>query len=58
MVLSFERYLMISRPLKSTELTHRGAYNVIVAIWVYSLITTGPPLVGWGAFGVEGPGIR
>ncbi|XP_042209562.1 parapinopsin-like [Homarus americanus] len=57
-VLSFERYLMISRPWKSSELTHRGSYFIIGAIWAYAFFTTAPPLAGWGGFDIEGPGIR
>ncbi|XP_042869304.1 vertebrate ancient opsin-like isoform X2 [Penaeus japonicus] len=57
MVLAFERYLMISRPWKTSELTQRGAILAIMGVWVYSFLTTAPPLAGWGGFGVEGPGI-
>ncbi|XP_047493815.1 melanopsin-like [Penaeus chinensis] len=58
MVLAFERYLMISRPWKTSELTQRGAILAIMGVWVYSFLTTAPPLAGWGGFGIEGPGIR
>ncbi|XP_076044873.1 parapinopsin-like [Oratosquilla oratoria] len=57
MVLSFERFLMISRPWKTTELSRKGALRIIAAIWAYSFVTTSPPLFGWGGFDIEGPGI-
>ncbi|KAG8295938.1 parapinopsin-like [Homalodisca vitripennis] len=50
MVLSFERYLIISRPFHSRHLTHKGAICLILAIWTYSLVLTAPPLFGWGAY--------
>ncbi|XP_071549153.1 visual pigment-like receptor peropsin [Panulirus ornatus] len=56
-VLSFERYLMISRPWKTTELTHRCSLVIMLGVWVYAFVTTAPPLAGWGGFGIEGPGI-
>nr|XP_045612178.1 parapinopsin-like [Procambarus clarkii] len=56
-VLSFERYLMISRPWRNSELTHRRALLIICCSWAYAFITTTPPLFGWGGFGIEGPGI-
>ncbi|XP_054263968.1 pinopsin-like [Macrosteles quadrilineatus] len=49
-VLSFERYVIISRPFRSRHLTHRGAAYLILGIWGYSLVLTTPPLFGWGAY--------
>ncbi|RXG73426.1 Melanopsin [Armadillidium vulgare] len=57
-VLSFERYLMISKPLTSSQMTKKRSLLIIVFIWVYSSLVTLPPLLGWGGFGIEGPGIR
>ncbi|KAL7647610.1 UNVERIFIED_CONTAM: hypothetical protein RMT77_001210 [Armadillidium vulgare] len=56
-VLSFERYLMISKPLTSSQMTKKRSLLIIVFIWVYSSLVTLPPLLGWGGFGIEGPGI-
>ncbi|XP_063235518.1 rhodopsin-like [Bacillus rossius redtenbacheri] len=50
MVLSFERYVMISKPFYSRQLSQRGAVLLIAAIWLYSLMLTIPPLVGWGDY--------
>ncbi|XP_071441381.1 uncharacterized protein [Hetaerina americana] len=50
MVLSFERYVMISKPFQVRRLSHKGAIALIGAIWVYSLVLTTPPLFGWGDY--------
>ncbi|XP_072153784.1 parapinopsin [Bemisia tabaci] len=50
-VLAFERYLMIARPFCAHRLTTRtGAFWLIGACWVHSLVVTVPPLVGWGEY--------
>nr|BAQ54830.1 opsin, pteropsin type [Asiagomphus melaenops] len=50
MVLSFERYVMISKPFQVHRLSQKGAVGLIVAIWVYALALTMPPLFGWGDY--------
>ncbi|XP_064109889.1 parapinopsin-like isoform X4 [Macrobrachium nipponense] len=57
MVLAFERYMMISRPWKTSELTERNALLTIMGVWIYSFLSAAPPLAGWGGFKIEGPGI-
>ncbi|KAL0878672.1 hypothetical protein ABMA27_003730 [Loxostege sticticalis] len=49
-VISFERYLMVTRPLSSRHLSSKGAVLSIVFIWAYSLALTTPPLMGWGNY--------
>ncbi|XP_049875541.1 opsin-VA-like [Pectinophora gossypiella] len=49
-VISFERYLMVTRPLSCRHLTPRGALLSILFIWSYSLALTTPPLMGWGNY--------
>ncbi|KAJ0176245.1 hypothetical protein K1T71_008419 [Dendrolimus kikuchii] len=49
-VISFERYLMVTRPLSSRHLSSKGAVMSIVFIWTYSLALTTPPLIGWGNY--------
>nr|QDR51017.1 pteropsin [Manduca sexta] len=49
-VISFERYLMVTRPLSSRHLSSKGACMSIVFIWTYSLALTTPPLMGWGNY--------
>ncbi|CAH2090179.1 unnamed protein product [Euphydryas editha] len=49
-VISFERYLMVTRPLSSRHLTAKGAALSVIFIWMYSLALTTPPLLGWGNY--------
>ncbi|XP_041981559.1 parapinopsin-like [Aricia agestis] len=49
-VISFERYLMVTRPLSARHLTGRGAACAVLFIWCYSLALTTPPLLGWGNY--------
>ncbi|XP_065346291.1 parapinopsin-like [Cloeon dipterum] len=56
-VLSFERFVMISKPFRSRPLSHKGAYLLVVAIWLYSFILTAPPLFGWGEYDAEAANI-
>ncbi|XP_028031973.1 parapinopsin-like [Bombyx mandarina] len=49
-VISFERYLMVTRPLTSRHLSSKGAVLSIMFIWTYSLALTTPPLLGWGNY--------
>ncbi|XP_050677747.1 parapinopsin-like [Leptidea sinapis] len=49
-VISFERYLMVTRPLSTRHLSSKSAGLAIVFIWTYSLALTTPPLMGWGNY--------
>ncbi|KAF9793724.1 hypothetical protein SFRURICE_003548 [Spodoptera frugiperda] len=49
-VISFERYMMVTRPLNAKHLSSKGAIMSIVFIWTYSLALTTPPLMGWGHY--------
>jgi c-opsin len=57
-VLSFERYVMICRPFQKYNLSRSRALILVCAIWLYALCLTVPPLVGWGAYVLEGANIR
>ncbi|KAJ8976786.1 hypothetical protein NQ317_006731 [Molorchus minor] len=49
-VLAFERYIIVSRPFRHRNLTRRGSIYLILGIWIYSLLLTIPPLLGWGKY--------
>ncbi|XP_068632044.1 parapinopsin-like [Battus philenor] len=49
-VISFERYMMVTRPLRSRRLSSKGAAALVIFIWTYSLALTTPPLMGWGNY--------
>ncbi|XP_066268826.1 rhodopsin, GQ-coupled-like [Branchiostoma lanceolatum] len=49
--IAVERYLTITKPMKSlTILTQRTLLGAVSAVWAYSLLLAGPPLVGWGRY--------
>jgi len=58
MVLAFERFLMITRPFRAADLTVNHSCGLVLLIWVFSFMLTGPPLFGWASYGLEGPRIR
>ena len=57
-VLSMWRCILVAFPFKKYALGQRQAAYLIVFIWIYSLITTVPPLLGWGRYGPEAAHIR
>ncbi|XP_013136214.1 PREDICTED: parapinopsin-like [Papilio polytes] len=56
-VISFERYMMVTKPFSSRHLTSKGAVLSIVFIWAYALALTTPPLFGWGNYQNEAANI-
>ncbi|XP_059484611.1 parapinopsin-like isoform X2 [Neocloeon triangulifer] len=56
-VLSFERFVMISKPFRSRPLSNKGAGLLVFAIWLYSFALTSPPLFGWGEYSYEAANI-
>ncbi|KAB0799483.1 hypothetical protein PPYR_07363 [Photinus pyralis] len=48
--LSFERYLIIMKPLRNAKLSRSGAWTLLLSIWLYSFVLTTPPLIGWGDY--------
>lgn len=57
-VLAFERYLIVSRPFRNHGISKKSAVYLVFGIWIYSLILTTPPLLGWGKFVNEAANIR
>ncbi|KFQ32379.1 Pinopsin, partial [Mesitornis unicolor] len=54
-VLSYERYSTLTLCNKrSTD--YRKALLAVGGSWIYSLVWTVPPLIGWSSYGVEGAG--
>ncbi|XP_008543306.1 blue-sensitive opsin [Microplitis demolitor] len=54
-VMSIERWLMIVKPMWS--LTIRSSIILSVGVWIYALILSLPPLIGWGKYGFEAANI-
>ncbi|XP_014840122.1 PREDICTED: pinopsin-like [Poecilia mexicana] len=55
-VLSYERYNTVLRSSKVDVSDFRKAWLFIGGTWVYSLLWTLPPFLGWSSYGPEGPG--
>lgn len=54
-VLSYERYSTLTLCNKrSTD--YQKALLAVGGSWIYSLVWTVPPLIGWSSYGVEGAG--
>ncbi|KAL0266764.1 UNVERIFIED_CONTAM: hypothetical protein PYX00_009215 [Menopon gallinae] len=49
-VLSYERYLIITKPFSLKMMNNGHSKWVICGIWTYSFTLTFPPLIGWGDY--------
>ncbi|XP_027530790.1 pinopsin-like [Neopelma chrysocephalum] len=54
-VLSYERYSTLTLCNKRSD-DYQKALLAVGGSWIYSLIWTVPPLIGWSSYGVEGAG--
>lgn len=54
-VLSYERYSTLTLCNKRSA-DYRKALLAVGGSWIYSLLWTVPPLIGWSSYGVEGAG--
>nr|QEQ50488.1 xenopsin [Maritigrella crozieri] len=52
--ISFDRYIIIAKPLYASKITKRVAGIALIACTCYSLIWTVPPLFGWNRYVMEG----
>lgn len=55
-ILSYERYTTLLCPTKADLSDFRKAWLWVAGSWLYSLMWTLPPLLGWSHYGPEGPG--
>ncbi|XP_018547077.1 pinopsin [Lates calcarifer] len=55
-LLSYERYSVLLCSIQSDSSQYRRARLAVAASWLYSLVWTLPPLLGWSSYGPEGPG--
>jgi len=54
-VLSYERYSTLTL-CNQRSADYRKALLAVGGSWIYSLLWTVPPLIGWSSYGVEGAG--
>nr|XP_046262819.1 teleost multiple tissue opsin 3a [Scatophagus argus] len=55
-LLSYERYTTVLRSSKVDISDFRKAWFCVGGSWLYSLLWTLPPFMGWSSYGPEGPG--
>ncbi|XP_015277145.1 PREDICTED: pinopsin-like [Gekko japonicus] len=55
-ILAFERYLVICKPVGGFQFQQRHAVIGCLYTWVWSLVWTVPPLLGWSSYVPEGLG--
>ncbi|XP_035016493.1 teleost multiple tissue opsin 3a [Hippoglossus stenolepis] len=55
-ILSYERYTTVLRSTQVDISDFRKAWLCVGGSWLYSLLWTVPPLLGWSSYGPEGPG--
>ncbi|XP_071374311.1 teleost multiple tissue opsin 3a [Centroberyx affinis] len=55
-VLSYERHTTVLRSTQVDVSDFRKAWLCVGGSWLYSLVWTLPPLLGWSSYGPEGPG--
>ena len=55
-ILSYERYTTVLRSSQADVSDFRKARLCVGGSWLYSLLWTVPPLLGWSSYGPEGPG--
>lgn len=49
-VIGYERYNVIVKGLRGKRLTFANVFVLILVIWLYCLLGTIPPFLGWGAY--------
>ncbi|KAG9335317.1 hypothetical protein JZ751_005366, partial [Albula glossodonta] len=55
-ILSYERYSTVLRSAKVDVSDYRKAWLCVAGSWLYSLVWTLPPFLGWSSYGPEGAG--
>ncbi|XP_061091799.1 opsin-3-like [Conger conger] len=55
-MLSYERYATVLRCTKADVSDYRKAWLCVGGSWLYSLLWTVPPFLGWSGYGPEGAG--
>lgn len=54
---SFDRYVVIAKPLKAALITKRVAVLSVVSCYLLGMLWSIPPFFGWGKYGLEAPGV-
>jgi len=54
LVIGYDRYNVIVKGFNGPKMTHGKALGIILGVWVYAVLTTSGPFIGWGAYTLEG----
>ncbi|KAJ6667680.1 hypothetical protein lerEdw1_016001 [Lerista edwardsae] len=53
-VCAVERYLVVCRPFKAIQFGKKHAILALIFVWLWSMVWTIPPLLGWSSYDMEG----
>uniref|UniRef100_A0A8C0H155 G-protein coupled receptors family 1 profile domain-containing protein n=1 Tax=Chelonoidis abingdonii TaxID=106734 RepID=A0A8C0H155_CHEAB len=53
-ILAFERYIVICKPMGDFRFQHKHAVMGCAFTWIWSLLWTTPPMLGWSSYVPEG----
>lgn len=53
-VCAVERYLVVCRPFKAIQFGKKHAILALIFVWLWSMVWTIPPLLGWSSYDLEG----
>ena len=57
-VLAMQRYMMVTKDRQFPLSTPLSTFLTLIFIWSYSLLTSIPPLLGWGTFNLNTLNVR
>ena len=50
LIIGYDRYNVIVKGFNGTKITQGMAMGLIAGSWVYAIVTTGAPFIGWGSY--------
>ena len=50
LVIGYDRYNVIVKGFNGTKITHGKAFGIILASWIYGIVTCSGPFIGWGNY--------
>lgn len=54
LVIGYDRYNVIVKGFNGTKITTGKAMGIILASWIYGVVTCSGPFIGWGNYALEG----
>ncbi|XP_023339009.1 compound eye opsin BCRH1 [Eurytemora carolleeae] len=53
-MIGYDRYNVIVKGLSAKKITKMKAFLMISTVWIYAILSTSGPFLGWGAYSLEG----